>query len=132
MAKLDKPIIDSVFDLYLDGNRLIYFKEDCTPTHARARFFLHVIPVDGRVLPEDRRPAGFENRDFGLDSRGQIIGDRGCFASRRLPTYPIRQIRTGQFFQDAQGNYVTLWEAGLYMDQGADRRSTVAGKRPSS
>ena len=120
MSRLDKPIITSVFDLYLDGNRLIYFKEDCTPTHARARFFLHVIPVDGRVLPEDRRPDGFENRDFSLANRG-IISDRGCFASRQLPAYPIRQIRTGQFSTDAQGNYVSLWEVESYMDQGVGR-----------
>ena len=108
VAQRDKRIIASDFDVYLDGNRLIYVKEDCSPADTRARFFLHVVPVDERDLSERRRQHGFENRDF--TQRGMKIGDRRCVVQGRLPTFPIACIRTGQYVKDAQGNYVSLWE----------------------
>ena len=116
VAQPDQRIIISDFDVYLDGNRLIYVKEECRPDDTRAGFFLHIIPVDGSDLPERRRPHGFENRDFA--QRAMRIGDRRCVVQGRLPIYPIRHIRTGQYVKDAQGNYVHLWEGEFSMDQG--------------
>ena len=110
-----KRIIRSVFDVYLDRNQLIYVKEACRPADTRARFFVHVTPVDARDLPESRRRYGFENRDF---SKARLpIGGQRCAARRRLPDYPIRQIRTGQFVKDDEGNYVHLWEGEFVMEQ---------------
>ena len=108
-AQPNKRIIASDFDVYLDRNRLIYFKENCSPAD-EAEFFLHVIPVDDRDLPERRRVYGFENRDFDFWRHGFKTNDNRCAVMRRLPVYPIRHIRTGQFVKDAQGNYVHLWE----------------------
>jgi len=109
-----KRIIRSVFDVYLDRNQLIYVKEACRSADTRARFFVHVVPVDARDLPEPRRRYGFENRDF---SRARLpIGGQRCAARRRLPDYPIRQIRTGQFVKDDEGNYVHLWEGEFVME----------------
>ena len=109
MAQQDKRIIASDFDVYLDGNRLLYVKEGCRLVDVLlARFFLHVIPVDGKDLPEHRRRYGFENRDF---SQANLeIRDGRCVVQKRLPAYPIRRIRTGQFVKDAQGNFVDLWK----------------------
>ena len=119
-----KRIIRSVFDVYLDRNQLIYVKEACRPADTRARFFVHVTPVDARDLPESRRRYGFENRDF---SRSRLpIGGQRCAARRRLPDYPIRQIRTGQFVKDDEGNYVHLWEGEFVMEHsagGVERRA---------
>ena len=64
LAEPDKRIIASDFDVYLDGNRLIYVKEDCRPEDTLTKFFLHVRPRDESYLPEHRRQHGFENRDF--------------------------------------------------------------------
>lgn len=100
--------------MYLDRNQLIYVKEACRSADTRARFFVHVTPVDARDLPEPRRRYGFENRDF---SRARLpIGGQRCAARRRLPDYPIRQIRTGQFVKDDEGNYVHLWEGEFVME----------------
>ena len=109
-----KRIIRSVFDVYLDRNQLIYVKEACRSADTRARFFVHVTPVDARDLPEPRRRYGFENRDF--SQSGVPIGGQGCAVRARLPDYPIRQIRTGQFVRDAEGNYVHLWEGEFVME----------------
>ncbi len=115
VAQSDKRIIRSVFDVYLDGTLLIYVKEDCKPVDTRARFFLHVTPVDDGDLPQNRRQYGFERRDF---SRGGLkIDARRCVVWGWLPAYPIRQIRIGQFVKDAQDNYVHLWEGEFSMTQ---------------
>lgn len=110
VAQPDKRIIRSVFDVYLSGNYIIYVKEDCRPADTRAKFFLHVTPVDDRDLPEERHPYGFENLDFARQALE--IEPRRCAVRRVFPAYPIRHIRTGQFVREVQGNYyVNLWEA---------------------
>ena len=117
IAQRDKRIIASVFDVYLDRKRLLYVKEECRPADTKARFFLHVIPVDARDLPAPRRAYGFDNRNF---SQGYWeLDDRRCVVRGWLPAYPIRQIRTGQFVKDAQGAYRTLWEGEFVMDPSA-------------
>ncbi len=112
----DKRIIVSDFDVYLDRNQIIYVREECRPVHTQVRFFLHVIPVNERDIPEYRRQYGFANEDFlqqGLDIDGQ------CVVRKRLPAYPISRIRTGQFVKDAQRGYRTLWEGEFVMDPSA-------------
>lgn len=121
LAQPDKPIIISDFDVYLDGNRLIYVKEECRPDDTRARFFLHVIPVHESDLPEHRRRHGFENRDF---HKGSLeIGDRRCAVWGQLPAYPIRHIRTGQFTGKDR-----LWYGEFAMAQ--DALGQVEGRSP--
>ena len=117
ITQRDKRIIASVFDVYLDRKRLLYVKEECRPADLKARFFLHVIPVDDRDLPAPRRAYGFDNRNF---SQGYWeLDDRRCITRGWLPAYPIRQIRTGQFVKDAQGAYRNLWEGEFVMDPSA-------------
>ena len=94
------------FDIYLDGDKVIYRREPCAPADAAARFFLHVIPVDVDDLSENRQQSGFDNLDFDFAGRGAISGGK-CLATAPLPDYPISRIRTGQYIP-GQGN---LWRA---------------------
>lgn len=97
----DKRIIGSDFDVYLDGNRLVYLKEDCGPPHNQASFFLHVIPIDEQRDFERRRP-----------KLGKLSEER-CLAQWNLPSYPIRLIRTGQYGR----NGGRLWAREYSMEQ---------------
>lgn len=90
----DKRILASNFDVYLDGRRLIYVKDVCSPGDTKEMFFLHVTPVDDKDLPEARVKAGFENLDF--NQRGIRVGQQSCMVIKRLPDYAIGHIRTGQ------------------------------------
>ena len=94
---LENPmtVASNFFDLYLDGNELIYRREPCAPADAAARFFLHLIPVDGNDLPEVRQQSGFDNLDFDFAGRGAVSAGQ-CLATASLPDYPIARIRTGQ------------------------------------
>ena len=93
----------SVFDVYLVGKRLMYFRQPCRPDDNDARFFLHVVPVDERDLPGGRRQHGFDNLDFRMEER--VMAGGRCTAVRRLPDYPVAEIRTGQFTGEGR-----LWE----------------------
>ena len=107
-AQPDKRVIASDFDVYLDRNHLIYVKQDCDSA-LRAAFFLHVIPVDERDLPEHRYLYGFDNLDF--RHPGFQLDDKTCGVMRPLPAYAIRSIRTGQYVP-GKGR---LWEGKFAM-----------------
>ena len=106
-----RHIIASDFDVYLDGRRLVFVKKECRLPDREASFFVHVIPVDARDLPPDRVPYGFDSLDF-----------NGCTIERRLPSYPIRHIRTGQFTKNAWGDYSTLWESKFSINPDSNRK----------
>ena len=104
--ELSEPIIRSVFDVYLLGKRLVYFKQPCRRDDNDARFFLHVYPVDERDLSDERRQYGFENLDFWMKGHTRAGGQ--CTAMRGLPDYPVAEIRTGQFTGEGP-----LWEGRI-------------------
>lgn len=124
MASPDKRIIASDFHVYSDQNRLIFIKEECRPADIQARFFLHLIPVDERDLPEDQRQYGFDNLDF--RHPGFQLDNKTCATVQRLPGYAIRHIRTGQFVRDDEGGFLNLWEGEFVMEHpagGLERRT---------
>ena len=90
------PIQRVGFDVSIEENELSYVKDPCAPTDTKASFFLHVTPLDTNDLPEHRKQYGFDNLDFGFDSRGVIL-DGQCRVTVNLPEYAITRIRTGQF-----------------------------------
>ena len=91
-----EPVARSEFDLYLDGGKLHYVKQQCGDADTQAPFFLHVFPDDIDDLPDERKQYGFDNLDFGFDVRG-VLFDGKCAAAVSLPQYGIARIVTGQF-----------------------------------
>ena len=113
------PVIQSNFDVYLDGSTIIYTRESCGESDVAARFFLHVYPVDTSDLPSHLRQAGVDNLDFDLVTYEWEIEGR-CFAARQLPLYEIARIHTGQF--DANGR---IWQ-GVFDGEGRDIGRMIA------
>ena len=101
------PVVGSYFHVYLDDDRLIYFRSDCTDEDADAPFFVHLYPDDLDNLQPERRPLGFESFSFSLLDDG-TMSDGDCFTSFDLPDYKVAGFLTGQFLRD-KGN---LWEDG--------------------
>ena len=94
------PVVRSDFDVYLLRDRLIYFKEPCTPADIKATFFVHVIPADANDLPDDRKPHGFDNLDFNFRwpyFRWSYRKFLFCMRVTPLPDYDVDRIRTGQY-----------------------------------
>ena len=102
-------ITESGYDMYVDGSRLIYTKDQCKQEDIDLRFFLHIVPVDTNDLPEYHRDHGFENRDFYINNSGQgWRAGSSCYIVADLPEYQIREIRVGQF-NETEG--FAIWEA---------------------
>ena len=112
-ALAGEPLARSVFDVYRDGRALTYIRDGCSRDD-RARFFLHVFPIEEADLPGYRQSYGFDNLDFHPGARI----DGNCVATALLPAYPIARIRTGQFTADG-----TRWEVEIAFD---DRGGAVA------
>ena len=104
----NKPVFQSEWDGYLDGDTLVYVKSPCDISDISPRFFLHFVPIDSSDLPRHRTLLGhsFDNYDFHFGQRG-IMFDDTCMASVDLPDYDLGRIRTGQWMS-REGKI--LWE----------------------
>ena len=79
-----RPIASSVFDVYLDEDRLVYVKDECSDEDVDTWFFLHLYPADVGNLRFGRQSHGFANFDFTFERFGVRGGGR-CAVVRRLP-----------------------------------------------
>ena len=93
-----EPAIRSDFDVYLQDGALIYAKSPCAEGDTRGRFALSVYPADSSDLPKRARDAGLEHEPLNFDfAEYGAIFDGRCAIIRRLPSYPIGSIETGQW-----------------------------------
>ena len=112
------------------GDDLLYARRNCPPDfHRRAnRIFLHVYP---RIAAPSPRSAGaFVNLD--ISRRWFWRHGQRCFALRRLPTWPIASIHTGQFkrhralaSETGTPRYEHVWAVWLRPDDAAARPGTA-------
>ena len=110
-------LASNYFDVWLDGDRLLYVKDGLCVGPEPA-VFLHIVPMQLDDLPESRRQFGFDNLDFDvLDARLGI--SHRCVAAARLPDYAIASVRTGQY-EAVDGGYVRLWEEKIDFAGGRD------------
>ena len=88
-----------IFDLHLDGGRLVYASEDCSEEDARARFFLSATPEDADDLSEESKARGldYDSLNFDFERHGAVWDVGGCAAAIALPRYKTAAIATGQF-----------------------------------
>ena len=101
-------VAGGLYEVYISGDRMLYFRESCEEADTEARFFVHVVPVDLADLPADREGSTFDNLDFDFREQGARQGRR-CLAMVTLPDYPVERVRTGQFIR-GEGGSERLWE----------------------
>ena len=119
IIKADEPQIRSdFFDVYLNGNSLIYVKDDCSWDDTSVGFFLAIYPIDEIDLPIGFRQRGFQNLDFpfhykGIRYKGIRQGGDRCIAIAQLPDYDIARILTGQDTRRADGSWENQWKGEI-------------------
>ena len=111
------PLIRADYDVYLNGNTLIYVKDACRWSDIKPFFFLALYPADESDLPEGSRQGGFENLDFHFYDNGIWLNYERCACRVQLPDYDIARIYTGQYIQQADGSFEHLWEGEIYLTQ---------------
>ena len=117
-----KPDAIGDYQLYLQENKLTYFKAPCAAEDKRGIFFLHIVPRQPDDLPEHRRKFEFDNYDFSFADRGTPFDDK-CLANVQLPGYAIGIISTGQYLLGKEG---VLWRVDL------DVAAVVAAGEPDA
>ena len=106
-------IAGDVFDVYLDGNEIRYFREPCAARDVEARFFLHFYGPPTELTPgspaDAARKRKFENRDFSFFEYGAILDGR-CLAMAPAADPGAFRISTGQFAPGEPPTWsVDLW-----------------------
>ena len=101
------PAARSVFDVYLDGDRLAYLKAPCEPRDYETQFYAYLYPRDPDILTAERRRHGFHwlLQTVTVADKGAVFDD-ACLMSLRLPDFPTAAIRTGQRLPGVEN----LWE----------------------
>ena len=127
------PVLRSEFEVYREGNKLVYVKDSCSEEDTARWFFLHVYPVDEADLPDWRRQYGFDNLDFRFERYGRggysLQGGGRCAAVRVLPNYGIARIATGAYVPGMP----PVWRGSLESALGGTgdtRRSAHDGRKP--
>ena len=115
IEKAGAPQIRSdLFDVYLNGDSLIYVKDDCNWDDTNAFFFLAAFPVNQNDLPVEYRRHGFQKIDFGFWKNGMLQSEERCIVITPLPDYDIARISTGQYIRRADGETQHLWEGEIF------------------
>ena len=99
------PAASSTFDVYRDGDALVYVKDPCAEDDTAAVFGINVYPLlpDDLLVGRDR----FNAMLFNFWDNGVRLGDR-CVAVVSLPDYPVAGVQTGQL--DYEG---WLWDVSF-------------------
>ncbi len=99
------------YDVYLNGDQLIYINKQCDQEATTRPFFVHVTPVEESDLSSEFRQHGVDYFDFKFADAGRRWGD-ACLAIHHLPAYAIARIRTGQYVPDGP----QLWAGEIRLD----------------
>ena len=106
------------FDMYADGGKLAYVKEDCAEEDTRGKFVLSALPVDQVDLPKRARTDGAKRELIYFDFfQSGAIFDGKCVIVRDLPRYPISHLETWRY---APGES-RAWSARILIDESHER-----------
>ncbi len=109
-----EPDMRGGFDVYADGDSVIYAKSPCSEDDTRGRFRLSVVPADERDLPEGARVSGQESLNFSFSVEGSLF-DGKCLIRMPLPNYAVGAVGVGQW-----GAEVSDWTGAIRFEAGLD------------
>ena len=123
VREVGEPAARAHFDLHVrrdegesGSSKLTYARTPCAPADIKARFFLHVVPMDAGDLPVYSRH-GYENLDFQMPA--DALFDGKCLKTVQLPEYEVDRVRTGQT-EKRDGAWTPLWETTIRLRRSAD------------
>ena len=108
-----EPIIRADYDVYLEGQRLVFVRENCAPEEPEAWFGVRIFPRYRETLPPWRQDSPYAARN----TRGVRLG-RLCLAFIRLPAYAREDLI---LFRSVAGPYrpdgLPVWEEVYSLSQ---------------
>ena len=109
---MGEPLVRSGFDVYLDGDELVYLKEPCAEEDTQGRFLVSVYPENADDVSASHKEKGLahESLNFAFADRGFALGGK-CAAHVELPSYAIDRLQLGQWIPGGE----TLWKETVAM-----------------
>ena len=93
-----KLVVQSEYDVYINGQTLVFTKDQCSQDEEGMYFFVQVIPIDREILPKGQ--VHF-NMGFFYSSRLALKIGKSCYAVRELPnSFEVGYIKTGQLNEE--------------------------------
>ncbi len=127
-----EPGIQSLFNVYLDKDSVVYVKEPCSEDDASldGHFILNFFPHRNEdLLSEEDRSKGFESVVFGFTGHGTAFDGR-CVASLPAPRYSIAAVGTSRH---ARKTWDLLWEGEFRADVAyQDLYARIQSKEPAA
>ena len=112
------------FEIYDDGDRLIYIKEPCGEADTRGTFAWRIIPTN----PEEADRRGFERR-FEFRAYGAAF-DGDCLMSVPIPGYEIAAIEAAQWADGEDES--PLWSVSLPLEKSPAEYAAALSALPDS
>ena len=128
-SEFGKPLVRSLFYLYVHDNKLLYLRSPCTEYALSHRFFLHITPVHADDLTEEYKQHGFNIYDFYSQEQGigAAVNEAGCMVALELPEYEIKRIYTGQSIRVESPTGEVSWQGPIW-----EGRHTFAETEPAT
>ena len=111
------------FDIYADGDNLLYIKELCADTDAQGTFALRAIPA----APDSANAREWTRFNF---HRYGARFDGKCLISAPLPDYEIATLETAQWADAAA--QIPLWSAAFSMRQSPTKYADALSTLPAA
>ncbi|NOU05108.1 MAG: hypothetical protein HOO99_02885 [Hyphomicrobiaceae bacterium] len=87
----------SIFDVHVERNTLVFHKKDCGPADfAITSFVWALFPLEAKVLPNDRKAAGYFTGTEDFSTKG-ILVDGQCLLTVKFPTVYYVKFEAGQY-----------------------------------
>ena len=117
-------ILDSHYDVYLDGGALTWVRQPCADEDAGGFVELWAEPANPDDPRADVNQYGIVSMNFDFYRFGAKIGDL-CAIRRPLPDYPLRRIGTGQ---NVSGDDEWLYRTEIHLPMSGEALAYYIGK----
>lgn len=101
--------------IFRDDGKMVFYAPKCRDLELSGRFILHFIPE--KIDLPNASPHGFENRDFVWPTLLTMLNWNpfskhfgSCYTEVLLPSYKVREFRTGQYDVSKAGLISIRWE----------------------
>ena len=123
-ATASQPIIQADYDVYVDGGRLTFIKENCAPEDRAVRFAVKFFPAD----PETRLSPFHKHGSHARFSNYPARLDDFCLAVIQLPPYAAAGDLIVSQYPDGPGYVFPQWDELHSLSQ-PRLRATLAARR---
>ena len=126
-ATAGQPIIQADYDVYVDGGRLTFIKENCAPEERAVRFAVKFFPAD----PETRLSPFHKHGSHARFSNYPARLDDFCLAVIQLPAYAAAGDLIISQYPDGPGYVFPQWDELHSLSQ-PRLRETIAARQQDS